>query len=217
MAGNLQVSPVNLDLPARHAATILTLRNNDDIPMNVQVRVFRWTQTGGEDRLTPTDEVVASPPIAPLEPHSERLVRVVRIARAVDAEQSYRLIVDELPPPPDTGDHRVRLLMRHSIPLFFGAEAHGAAKISWATTSSDAGITLTAKNDGDRHIRISNLKLLDSAGGVLATRAGLLGYVLAGSQAAWVLPSDSQASRRVARLSAEGDAGTVDVAFLSAP
>src|SRR5262245_6584853 len=82
LAGALRVSPVGLDLAAGRAAATLTLRNDDDTPMNVQLRVFRWRQGPDGDVLEPTDEVAISPPIAVMAPHSERVVRVVRTASA---------------------------------------------------------------------------------------------------------------------------------------
>jgi fimbrial chaperone protein len=36
------------------------------MPVNVQIRVFRRSQNDGEERLEPTEDVVASPPRSPL-------------------------------------------------------------------------------------------------------------------------------------------------------
>src|SRR5215216_2383723 len=109
-AGALRVSPVGLDLTEGRAASTLTLRNDEETPMSVQVRVFRWSQGPDGETLTPATDVVASPPIAPLAPHSERVVRVVRTGPAAPVEASYRVLVDELPPPPGTPSTAVRLL-----------------------------------------------------------------------------------------------------------
>jgi fimbrial chaperone protein len=179
--------------------------------------VFRWSQVGGEDQLSPTEDVVVSPPIGPIDAHGERIVRVVRVGPASEAEASYRLIVDELPPPPDPNNRRVRLLMRHSIPLFFAAEGPSAAKVSWSTVVDHGALTLGARNDGSRHIRISGVKVVDSAGDVLTERSGLLGYILAGAEMRWTLPSRGAGPRRAAHLSAEGDTGAVDVALAGEP
>ena len=62
-AASLQVAPVLLDLPAPGNTATITLRNTDVEPITAQVRVFRWSQRDGAERLEPTDEVVASPPV----------------------------------------------------------------------------------------------------------------------------------------------------------
>ena len=210
-AGALQVTPVGFELPPGAAAAVLTVRNGDPTPMNVQVRVFTWRQVDGRDQLTPTDDVAVSPPIAPIGPASEHIVRVVRLIAASATEASYRLIVDELPPPPGLGPQRVQLLLRHSIPLFFEAPGATPPKLAWTVAAGDHALTLTGANTGGRHARISNLKLLDAAGKIVAQHAGLVGYVLAGQAANWTLPTDTPAGARPVRLTADGDGGPIDV------
>ena len=61
-AGTLQVEPVLIDVTAPGAASTVTLRNEGTAPINVQIRLFRWSQVDGKEKLEPTDEVVASPP-----------------------------------------------------------------------------------------------------------------------------------------------------------
>jgi fimbrial chaperone protein len=40
-------------------------------PINAQIRVFKWAQENGEEKLEPTEEVVASPPLATLAPNTD--------------------------------------------------------------------------------------------------------------------------------------------------
>ena len=47
--------------------------------------------------LTPTNDVVASPPLASLQPNTDYTVRVVRTRKdPAVKEEAYRLLVDEL-------------------------------------------------------------------------------------------------------------------------
>jgi fimbrial chaperone protein len=61
-AASLQVAPVLLDIAAPAAAAMVTLRNTGATPIATQIRVFRWVQEEGRERLEPTADVVASPP-----------------------------------------------------------------------------------------------------------------------------------------------------------
>ncbi|MFZ0495263.1 MAG: fimbria/pilus periplasmic chaperone [Methylocella sp.] len=118
-AASLQAAPVLLEVVAPAAAATVTLRNNGAKPIATQVRVFRWIQEAGVERLEPTEDVVASPPAVELQPGEDYVARVVRVTKKpVEGEEAYRLFVDELPEAPQ-GRHTVNLVVRHSIPLFF--------------------------------------------------------------------------------------------------
>src|SRR5215831_17602613 len=80
-AASLQVAPVTLEIPAPGASATLKLRNEGSAALNAQIRVFRWTEVNGEEKLEPTDDVVASPPIARLAPKADYVVRLVRLAK----------------------------------------------------------------------------------------------------------------------------------------
>jgi fimbrial chaperone protein len=207
-ASTLRVSPVGLDLPTGQNAATLSLFNDDATPLNVQVRVFRWRQVDGKDVLEPATGVVASPPIAKVAPGAARTVRVVRLdPKLPEKQEAYRLIVDELPPPLSDGGRQVTLLMRHSIPLFFAASTD-KAKVEWRLGDSADGPALTAINNGGRHLRVSNLRVVDAAGGVLAERKGLVGYALPGSKMTW--PTGPFTAAPGLHLVADTDAGPIN-------
>ena len=80
VAEGLRVSPVTLDIPAPGAAATLTLRNEGRQPITVQARSFRWTQSGGQEQLRRSGDVVISPPATRLPPGATQTIRVVRTA-----------------------------------------------------------------------------------------------------------------------------------------
>jgi fimbrial chaperone protein len=208
-AASLRVSPVTLEARGGARATSITLVNDEKRPLNVQVRVFKWTQADGADRLEPTTDVVASPPAVTLAPGAEYVVRVVRTSRApMTGEESYRLFVDELPDPAAARAGQIAIVMRHSLPVFF-SDPTAEPRVSWRVERTPQGQVLVARNSGGRRLRIADLELKDTAGAVVHRRAGLSGYVLAGSEMRW--PLKGAAAPRT--LSARSDAGRVDVAL----
>src|SRR5919108_454317 len=97
-AAALQVEPVLIDVTAPGAASTITLRNEGTAPINVQVRIFRWSQIDGKESLEPTEDVVASPPAVTLSAKTNYITRIVRVTkRPVVGEESYRILVDQLP------------------------------------------------------------------------------------------------------------------------
>ena len=100
-AAALQVRPVLIDVSAPGATSTITLKNLGTHPLNAQLRVYRWAQKNGVDQLTPTDDVVASLPFATLTSGTDYVVRLARVRKDPPrVEESYRLIIDEIPPGP---------------------------------------------------------------------------------------------------------------------
>ncbi|MBP1852591.1 fimbrial biogenesis chaperone [Rhizobium halophytocola] len=119
-ATSLRVSPVRLDLNGGTATSTIRLWDSGSTPTNVQVRVYRWTKVNGRDRLDPTTDVVASPPVTKLAPGRENLIRVVRVAKKpISGTETYRLLIDELPDPKKRVAGQVNVVIRHSIPVRF--------------------------------------------------------------------------------------------------
>ena len=58
-----------------------TLRNDGDRPLECSDRVFRSSQVNGQDKLEPTEDVIASPPIASVPSRGEFHVRVIHATR----------------------------------------------------------------------------------------------------------------------------------------
>ncbi len=67
-ASSLQVAPVRLNIPPQAAASKISLSNLGDEAIQAQVRVFRWVQADGVEKLVETKDVVASPPMIRMAP-----------------------------------------------------------------------------------------------------------------------------------------------------
>src|SRR3546814_8342266 len=78
-SSDLQVSPVSLRMQGEQTASALWLSNTGKSALHAQVRIFHWTQAGGNDKLTPTTDLVASPPMVSIEPSKRQLVRIIRV------------------------------------------------------------------------------------------------------------------------------------------
>jgi fimbrial chaperone protein len=188
-AAQLQVEPVLLELSAPVAAGVLTLRNNDDAEVVVQTRVVRWSQSNGSDVLEPATDVVASPPSVTLAPRTDYVVRVVRVSKQpVREEESYRVIVDQLPSALGQQNRSVNVLIRQSIPVFFRGRNLRPASVSWTVRHDANKAVLTASNAGGEHLRIASLRLRTPAGNTVSYGNGLAGYVLGQSSKTWMIP-----------------------------
>lgn len=209
-ASGLQVAPTGLEFTGDAAAQALWLTNTGDAELRAQVRVFDWTQADGEDRLAPTQALVASPPMVVLAPGQRQLVRVIRAGSGTAAghEHAYRLLVDELPQA--TQPAGVQYVLRYSVPVFIepGADAAPAAtSLAWSARLDGAVLVLEAGNRAARRAQVAGVELLAPDAAPLELVPGLLGYVLGGSTMRWSVdapPASANAATRV-RIKVDGE------------
>jgi fimbrial chaperone protein len=185
--GQLQAGPTLVEIAPGASAGRMTLSNTGDTAVSAQVRVFRWTQVDGEDRLTPTQDVVLSPGIARIEPGAQQVVRVVRQGNVASGQdQTYRIVVDELPPPADQApEPGINFRMRYVVPVY--ARTAGATAPALACELRAAVLACT--NTGGQAAQLGATRLIDKNGKLVALSRGLFGYVLPNARRQWPLES----------------------------
>jgi fimbrial chaperone protein len=209
-AGSLQVEPVLVDVTAPGAASTITLRNEGTAPIDAQIRVFKWSIVNGKEQLTPTNDVVASPPSITLTPKGQYVARVVRVSKQpVVGEESYRMLVDQLPDLSQQKNGSVNLMVRYSIPVFFGASNKKSPTLAWSLATQGDKVTLTARNSGDRRLRISALSLHDANGKSVSFGNGLAGYALGQSVVSWTVPRHGFTPNGSISVKAQSDGGPI--------
>ncbi|HEY3983703.1 fimbrial biogenesis chaperone [Cedecea sp.] len=193
VAGGLQISPVNLTLKAAQNADGIWLSNEGDAPLNAQVRVFNWQQSGYADKLSTSQGLVISPPIVTLPAGERQLIRVIRTGPASNqVEQAYRLFIDELPPA-KLQRNKIQFVMRYSVPVFLQpvGQAENTAKLKWALMNIDGKTFVDVSNQGNSHAQLSAMTFIQSNGARKTITSGLLGYVLPGSTMRWIISSSA--------------------------
>ena len=183
-AASIRLSPVSVEILSDQAASSISLYNHSNESSDLQVRVFEWRQNAGQDQLIPTDEIAISPPFLKLQPNDSYNLRVVRINPVpVSGEQTYRIIIDELPKPIDNRkvDQGVNVLLRSSLPLFV-VNKDAMTKLTWSIQQEQNNSSLIINNIGNRHALLSNLTIVDTtANKSYAIKVNTVnGYILAG-------------------------------------
>ena len=202
-AATILLWPIDPWLSAETKATELWIQNQGNSATTMQVRIVRWKQEEGFERYTAQQDVVASPPIVTIGKGSKQLIRLIKQGSVpMGVEQAYRIIVDEIPQPDAKAEPTIglKLQMRYSIPLFVYGQgiptikegAHHALveskNLSWRVTQEAGHPALEVRNQGDVHVRLSQVTL-DQGGQKRTVADGLLGYVLPGSTRSWPIPA----------------------------
>ncbi|HDC4498273.1 TPA: molecular chaperone [Enterobacter kobei] len=219
-AATILLWPIDPWLAADANATELWIQNQGNSATTMQVRIVRWKQEGGYERYSAQQDVVASPPIVTIQKGNKQLIRLIKqSAVPVGVEQAYRIIVDEIPQPDAKAEPSIglKLQMRYSIPLFVYGQgiptlkegAHHALaetrNLSWRVTHEGEQPALQVRNQGDVHVRLSQVSL-EQGGQKRTVAEGLLGYVLPGSTRSWPIPAGvRQPDRMSAQINARDE------------
>ncbi len=222
-AASIGVSPVRATLSDDQQVGALTVHNTGTEPMSVQLEVMSWSQQDGEDVFTATREVLANPPIFTVPPSGSQLIRA-GLRRAPDArrELTYRIFLQELPPPPSPDFNGATMLMRVSLPVFVVPEVAAQPALRWqAVRTSDGALKISLTNIGNAHVQIANfsLSLPGSAQPWITQQAST--YVLLGQSHDWTLPANAEnpplPPGAILQVFAQTDAGDMEAEVLITP
>ena len=188
-AGTFSVSPLRVELSANARTGALTIRNQEGTPVVVQAEGLDWAQADGQDRLTPTRDVLVSPAVFTIPGNGSQLVRVaLRRSPDMQRELSYRLILTEVPQtasPDFTGLH---MALRLSLPIFIAPTTVAEPRLDWsATRSGEGAIALAARNTGNAHARVLNFNVSPAAGSTPGIQQDVTAYILPGQARTWTL------------------------------
>ena len=190
-SASVAVSPVLLDFARQQRALTTTVTNHGDRPIQVQVRLFRWSNEPAAETYTETRDIGFSPPMFTLAAGESQIVRLMlRTPPPATQEAAYRLIVDQLPEAQTSG---IQMPLRMVLPVFVAPQASGEGRLSWTAAAEGGQVTVTARNEGVRRVKLFDMARLQG-GAPHVIQAGLAGYVLAGETRSWRIPAERGAT-----------------------
>lgn len=171
-------------LPAGERVASLKVTNSDATPVSIRVQVLAWSQVDGEDRYTPTENALVSPPIFTVPAGGKQIVRVgIKDPRPATA---YRVIAEEIPLQKPPGG-QVQVLLRLNMPLYLLAD-RGKAEVAWrAWSAGDGSLMIEGRNNGNLHQQVTEIDL--DQGGGQAVLSKQMGSILPASSRRWKIKS----------------------------
>jgi fimbrial chaperone protein len=216
-AQSLSVLPVNVHLGPGEKATSLTVTNQGTTKTAIQIRPYAWSQENGEDKLTTSNDVIASPPIVSIAPGTSQVIRLVLRQSPQGREATYRILLDQIPPPAEPGV--VHVVLRLSIPIFAEPATPAAPDVQFHLENEAGQVYLVGANRGLGHEAVREFDLTTGDGRKLKPASGSSPYILAGATRRWTItaqgplptPSDTL------QLTGHSDAGAIEeqVRFVS--
>ncbi len=182
IAGLFSISPIRLDLDRQNKTDSITISNDEtDRKIEMQAKLAEWTQDAkGNDVYVDSNDLVFFPRIFAVDKQDQRVVRVGLKVPAGATEKSYRLFIEELPPPPDPGKKGAQILfvLRFGVPIFVRPDKEQFAGTIEGLEAGPATATVVVKNSGNQNFQIQSLSVKSQAG---YEKEIVGGYVLAGA------------------------------------
>ncbi len=211
--------PVNVFMPAGQKAASLSVTNNGKTESSIQIRTFDWNQSGNEDQLDPSKVVVASPPLVTIAPGATQVVRLILRQSPQDREATYRILVDQIPPPAEPGV--VHVVLRLSIPIFAMPSIRALPSVQFRIERDAGKLYLVGVNAGLSHEVIRDIVLTTSGGLNLKAASGASPYILAGVTRRWLVDAQGYVAQpgEAMQLTAHGYNAAIDqqVRVVAAP
>jgi fimbrial chaperone protein len=205
LASSVGISPVNIYLSAANPSSLLTITNQDTQPVSFQIDYYSWNQTdAGVTQLEPTSDIIVFPTLLTLAPGEQRKIRIGSTLHAGATEKSYRIMLQELPPPKTkaVAEFEIRFLSNISLPVFVEPSQ---TQVSVAITDvkvSHGKLSFRVANTGSVHVlgRAAKVTGTDAAGGTVFTLEPRLWYILAGGSSIVDVALPQKACARVHSL-----------------
>ena len=218
-ASSFSIAPIRVEMSAGRSRGVLTLHNDGDAAVTVQVSTVAWSQPDGADRYAPTRDLITTPPVFEVPPKSQQIVRVA-LRREADAthELAYRLFFEEVPTAASRTFNGLQVALRIGVPVFIAPAGKAVAALAWQARPSAPGeLRIEATNHGTAHLQITDFEIESAAPAQPLHVAGSR-YVLPESTVRWTVKApggcDPQAPLHIHGFSDQGEL-TADVACVS--
>ena len=165
IAGTFNVSPVKINLSKNSSTAIITVSNAGNSDTTIQLQTMRWLQDVEGDKLQPTREIVATPQIFSIKAGATQLIRVGMVTKPDPVNEiAYRLVLDEIPSPPEPGFKGLQVALKITLPIFVQPVTKSSPELnfSWEQTQ-DKKIRVAIANHGSAHAQILRAKISDES------------------------------------------------------
>lgn len=199
-AYTFSVSPIRVFFEANQKTTLVTIGNDDEMPLKLLIKLVSWTQTAdGKDIYTDSDDLIYYPRSMTLGPKESRVVRLGIKTPPQERERTYRLQIEDIPGEiePSKGP-AVNFRYRFSIPVFLPPQAPKRVAEIEDLTVKGAKLRVQIASRGSQHVRFDHITAKSAAG---FSKEAEVWYILAGSSRAFQIDIPREECLRAGSIS----------------
>jgi fimbrial chaperone protein len=207
MAGEFSVTPITLIFEGDIKTGVITIKNDADKNLDVQMKAFEWTEDEkGQEQYTETSDIIFFPKMMTIEKKQERVLRTGIKGPLGAKEKTYRLFIQEIPEPKHEDQAAlVQVAIRFGVPIFvkpLKEEIRG--KID-KMMLGEGQLQTVIRNIGNSHFIIQTITIKGSDRDGKETFSKELSgwYLLAGAVRPYSTPITQEVCRDTARFNVE--------------
>jgi fimbrial chaperone protein len=206
-SGEIRVTPVKLFFDQQFKNGIITVINEGDEPIQVEINAAEWTQDAeGKDQYHETKDLIFFPKILKMEKGEQRAVRAGIKSAAVSQEKTYRLFIKELPKAtPETQGAQVRFAVQFAVPIFVKPVKEEIKGEITKLTYGNGQLGFDVRNTGNAHFRINSIIIKGVDGNGVETFSQEISgwYLLAGAMRSYGTPVTREICEDTAKFAVE--------------
>ncbi|CDZ78962.1 putative fimbrial chaperone protein [Legionella massiliensis] len=184
------VSPTRLTLSPDTPIANLTLTNEGDNPLTLQLELVKWRQANDKEIYTHSDELIATPQIFRISAHGKQVVRIgLEYPLFDNQEKAYRLFIQEVIPKLRLKKkNQLTMALRISLPIIVKTLSPVQQNLVWSVKTLQAKtLKLRAENKGNNVVFINRLQFFSSDKQALTQPLTTFAYLLPGSTKDWTI------------------------------
>jgi len=205
---SFEVSPIRVTFQPNESTTLMTVRNDGQERLRLQVSVMAWDQNKqGEMVLTPTDDIIFYPNLLTIDAGAQRNLRLGTSNVVVTKEQTYRIFVEELPSNQKFQTTGVRVVTKMSIPIFIKPMKADVRNSIDRIALQGSDFSFDVINRGNVHIQPREVRVKGTgADGSLQLERKIPGwYILAGGSREYRIDLPKSECTKIKDLTVEVD------------
>jgi len=161
---NFSINPIRIFFDGGKKTDILTIKNESQKNIALQLDAFAWTQEGEDNVYAPTEDILFFPKLVEINPSEEKIIRIGTKVSRGGAEKTYRLFIEEMPDNSRMETTAVKIIMKVGVPVFIAPLSDDASGFIDKVELNKGKLRIDVKNDGNIHFVIKSIKVAGKDG-----------------------------------------------------
>jgi fimbrial chaperone protein len=187
-------TPTLLSLSTKEPIASLTISNEADEAVTLQIRPVRWLQESAasvKEIYKASDELIVTPVIFSVPAHGLQVVRMgLEHPIFGEKEQAFRIFVQEVRPEfPHSPRQSLSMVLRISLPVIVRTTVPIRQALRWHSQQLQSGyLAVEAENIGNNVLFVNEIELLSANKKSLSQPLKTFAYLLPGTHRRWSIP-----------------------------
>lgn len=203
ISGVFKVSPIRLVFDKKGKSGIITVLNEGDEKLQLQMTPLEWIQDAeGKDQYVETKDIIFFPRIMILQKGEEKIIRVGTKSLPREREKTYRFFIEEIPEPKPLEGTELRVAIKFGVPVMAKPSKEEPKGEINKLELSGSKLNVIIKNNGNVHFIINAIKAkgLNKSGEEIFSKEVAGWYLLHGISRSFIIEIPPDVCKNAAKI-----------------